>query len=307
RPPDGIPTSRSPHRKTPPAAVGEAGEAGRWSSMYIFRYRCTACPSRRTGPWHARTRSKSSSRYHSLRILQAGLQVPRAELGLLSLADARRVDYRGPVKQIPALRGVENAPMRDGPPGTRRLREQDGDLVFLDGRVVNGGVFPGSGVIDQLHSFIRIADRFGEIRAIRIRLGRGKTNVQLVRHVQRLATIQRIQNRRFRRIRQSHFYPLLEIVILSKLVSATCLGPMGTFSRPVGSGLVPTITSTSSTPCTRLAAWMSAVHITSSPRPTPARNSPRLSMPPTYRMISSLICSSPSAGYAAVVLTTTWT
>src|SRR5690606_11593192 len=102
-------------------------------------------------------------------------------------------------------------------------------------------------------------------------------------------------------------YPLLEIVILSKLVSATCLGPMGTFSRPVGSGLVPTVTSTSSTPCTRLAAWMSAGHTTSSPRPTPARNSPRLSMPPTYRMISSLICSSPSAGYAAVVFTTTWT
>src|SRR5690606_11576285 len=204
RPPDGTPTSRSPRQKTPPAAGAEAGEAVEPSSTRAFRYQCTACRSRRTGPWHARTRSKSSSRHHSLPILQAGLQVPRAELGLLSFADARRVDYRGPVQQIPALRGVENAPMRDGPPGTRRLREQDGDLVCLDGRVVNGGVFPGSGVIGQLHSFIRVAHRFGEICAIRIRLSRGKTNIQLVRHAQRLATIQRIQNRRLRRIRQSH-------------------------------------------------------------------------------------------------------
>src|SRR5690606_40593620 len=38
RPPDGTPTSRSPHQKTPPAAVVEAGEAVRRSSMRTRRY-----------------------------------------------------------------------------------------------------------------------------------------------------------------------------------------------------------------------------------------------------------------------------
>src|SRR5690606_31948570 len=38
RPPDGTPTSRSPHQKTPPAAVVEAGEAVRRSSMRTCRY-----------------------------------------------------------------------------------------------------------------------------------------------------------------------------------------------------------------------------------------------------------------------------
>src|SRR5690606_4690171 len=38
RPPDGTPTSWSPHQKTPPAAVVEAGEAVRRSSMRTRRY-----------------------------------------------------------------------------------------------------------------------------------------------------------------------------------------------------------------------------------------------------------------------------